>query len=108
MPLKTVDAQNPITCLAQFGVQTLLPSVAEPPDAAVIRSLLALWNRIHQAVSPSSEGAAPTSVSKRLVARRPCHVQCLMLRTWLSTKSFTEPDRSIAALAVASLKASAS
>ncbi|HEY3253682.1 MAG TPA: substrate-binding domain-containing protein [Polyangiaceae bacterium] len=49
VPLKTADAQNPFTRLAEFGVQTSVPSVAEPPDAAVIRNLLTLWTRIHQA-----------------------------------------------------------
>ncbi|MEI9952773.1 MAG: substrate-binding domain-containing protein [Pseudomonadota bacterium] len=49
VPLKTADAQNPFTRLAEFGVQTSVPSVAEPPDAAVIRNLLALWTRLHQA-----------------------------------------------------------
>ncbi len=48
VPLKTADAQNPFTRLAEFGVQTTVPSVAEPPDAAVIRNLLSLWTRIHQ------------------------------------------------------------
>ena len=49
VPLKTADAQNPFTRLAEFGVQASVPSVADPPDAAVIRNLLALWTRIHQA-----------------------------------------------------------
>jgi len=49
VPLKTGDAQNPFTRLAEYGIQTVVPSVAEPPDAAVIRNLLALWTRIHQA-----------------------------------------------------------
>ena len=49
VPLKTADAQNPFTRLAEFGVQASVPSVAEPPDAAVIRNLLALWTRLHQA-----------------------------------------------------------
>jgi hypothetical protein len=49
VPLKTSDAQNPFTRLAEFGVQTSVPSVAELPDAAVIRNLLALWTRAHQA-----------------------------------------------------------
>src|SRR5450432_3487511 len=48
VPLKTVDAQNPFTRLAEFGVQAAVPSVAEPPDASVIRNLVALWTRIHQ------------------------------------------------------------
>jgi len=48
VPLKTADAQNPFTRMAEFGVQTSVPSVAEPPDAAVIRNLLTLWSRIHQ------------------------------------------------------------
>jgi ABC-type Fe3+ transport system substrate-binding protein len=48
VPIKTADAQNPFTRLAEFGVQTTVPSVAEPPDAAVIRNLLALWTRLHQ------------------------------------------------------------
>lgn len=49
VPLKTADAQNPFTRLAEFGVQASVPSVAEPPDAAVIRNLLSLWTRLHQA-----------------------------------------------------------
>lgn len=49
VPLKTADAQNPFARLAEFGVQTTVPSVAEPPDAAVIRNLLSLWTRLHQA-----------------------------------------------------------
>ena len=49
VPLKTADTQNPFTRLAEFGVQVSVPSVAEPPDAAVIRNLLALWTRIHLA-----------------------------------------------------------
>jgi ABC-type glycerol-3-phosphate transport system substrate-binding protein len=49
VPLKTADAQNPFTRLAEFGVQTTVPSVAEPPEAAVIRNLLALWTRLHRA-----------------------------------------------------------
>lgn len=48
VPLKTADAQNPFTRLAEFGIRTDVPSVAEPPDAAVIRNLLALWTRTHQ------------------------------------------------------------
>ena len=39
----------PFTRLAEFGVQTAVPSVAEPPNAAVIRNLLSLWLRIHHA-----------------------------------------------------------
>ena len=49
VPLKTADAQNPFTRLAEFGVQTTVPAVAELPDAAVLRNLMALWTRIHQA-----------------------------------------------------------
>jgi ABC-type glycerol-3-phosphate transport system substrate-binding protein len=49
VPLKTADAENPFTRLAEFGVRTNVPSVAEPPDAPVIRNLLALWTRLHQA-----------------------------------------------------------
>jgi hypothetical protein len=48
VPLKTADPQNPFTRLADFGVLVSVPSVAEPPDASVIRNLLALWTRIHQ------------------------------------------------------------
>jgi ABC-type glycerol-3-phosphate transport system substrate-binding protein len=48
VPLKTADPDNPFTRLAEFGVLASVPSVAEPPDAAVIRNLLALWTRIHQ------------------------------------------------------------
>jgi hypothetical protein len=49
VPLKTADPQNPFTRLAEFGVQTAVPSVAEAPDATVIRNLMALWTRLHQA-----------------------------------------------------------
>lgn len=49
VPLKTNDAQNPFTRLAEFGVKTDVPSVAAPPDAAVIRNLTALWTRQRQA-----------------------------------------------------------
>lgn len=49
VPLKTADPENPFTRLAEFGVSANVPSVAEPPDASVIRNLLALWSRIHQA-----------------------------------------------------------
>ncbi len=48
VPLKTADAENPFTRLAEFGVSANVPSVAEPPDATVIRNLLALWARLHQ------------------------------------------------------------
>jgi len=34
--------------MAEFGVLVSVPSVAEPPDASVIRNLLSLWTRIHQ------------------------------------------------------------
>lgn len=49
VPLKTADAQNPFTRLSEFGVRTDVPSVAAPPDAAVIRNLTALWTRQRQA-----------------------------------------------------------
>lgn len=48
VPLKTADPENPFTRLTGFGVTASVPSVAEPPDASVIRNLLSLWTRIHQ------------------------------------------------------------
>jgi len=48
VPLKTADPENPFTRLSEFGVSANVPSVAEPPDASVIRNLLALWARIRQ------------------------------------------------------------
>jgi hypothetical protein len=48
VPLKTADPEIPFTRLSEFGVTASVPSVAEPPDASVIRNLLSLWTRIHQ------------------------------------------------------------
>jgi hypothetical protein len=49
VPLKAASAESPFTRLAAFGLRTDIPPVAEPPDPAVIRNLLALWTRTRQA-----------------------------------------------------------
>ncbi len=48
VPLKSADADNPFTRLAEYGVKADVPPVAEPPDASVIRNLLTLWSRTRQ------------------------------------------------------------
>ena len=50
MPVKTGDAQNPYTRLAQYGIQVDIPPVAKAPDGAVVRNLMTMWSRI---VEPS-------------------------------------------------------
>ena len=46
VPVKTADAQNPFTRLAQYGVKLDIPPVASVPDEPVIRNLLMMWSRI--------------------------------------------------------------
>lgn len=50
VPVKTGDAQNPYTRLAQYGIQVDIPPVAKAPDGAVVRNLMTMWSRI---VAPS-------------------------------------------------------
>ncbi len=46
VPVKTADAQNPFTRLAQYGIQIEIPPVAKAPDGAVVRNLMQMWSRI--------------------------------------------------------------
>jgi ABC-type sulfate transport system substrate-binding protein len=46
VPIRTADAQNPYTRLAQFGVKVDIPPVATPPDGPVIRNMLTMWSRV--------------------------------------------------------------
>jgi ABC-type molybdate transport system substrate-binding protein len=46
VPVKTGDAQNPYTRLAQYGIQVDIPPVAKAPDGAVVRNLMTMWSRI--------------------------------------------------------------
>jgi hypothetical protein len=46
VPIRTADAQNPYTRLAQYGVKVDIPPVATPPDGPVIRNLLTMWSRV--------------------------------------------------------------
>jgi len=46
VPLKSADAQNPFTRLAQYGVQLELPPVAKAPDGAFVRALMTMWSRV--------------------------------------------------------------
>jgi ABC-type molybdate transport system substrate-binding protein len=46
VPLKSADAQNPFTRLAQYGIQLELPPVAKTPDGAFVRALMTMWSRV--------------------------------------------------------------
>jgi ABC-type molybdate transport system substrate-binding protein len=46
VPVKTADAQNPFTRLAQHGISVEVPTAAEPPDAMVVRTLMQMWQRV--------------------------------------------------------------
>jgi ABC-type molybdate transport system substrate-binding protein len=46
VPIKTADAQNPFTRLAQHGISIEVPTAAEPPDAMVVRTLMQMWQRV--------------------------------------------------------------
>jgi hypothetical protein len=48
VPLRTGDAQNPWTRLAQYGIQVEVPPVARTPDAAVVHNLMQMWTRLVQ------------------------------------------------------------
>ncbi len=45
VPIKTGDAQNPFTKLAQFGIRVDIPPVARAPEGPVVRNLLTMWSR---------------------------------------------------------------
>jgi hypothetical protein len=46
VPIKTADAQNPFTRLAQYGLQIDIPTAAQAPDGLVVRNLLTMWSRV--------------------------------------------------------------
>lgn len=46
VPVKTADAKNPFTRLAQHGVRVDIPPVAQAPDGAVARNLMMMWSRV--------------------------------------------------------------
>lgn len=45
VPLKSGDARNPFTRLAQYGVRVDIPPVAQPPNGGVVRALMTMWSR---------------------------------------------------------------
>jgi ABC-type glycerol-3-phosphate transport system substrate-binding protein len=45
VPLKSGDARNPFTRLAQYGVRVDIPPVAQPPSGGVVRALMTMWSR---------------------------------------------------------------
>jgi len=46
VPIKTADASNPFTRLAEHGIQVDVPPVAEIPEGSVVRNLLTMWSRV--------------------------------------------------------------
>ncbi|WP_224364067.1 substrate-binding domain-containing protein [Hyalangium versicolor] len=46
VPIKTADASNPFTRLAEHGIQVDVPPVAEVPEGPVVRNLLTMWSRV--------------------------------------------------------------
>ncbi len=46
VPVKTADASNPYTRLAQYGVQVDIPPVAKAPEGSVVRNLMTMWSRL--------------------------------------------------------------
>lgn len=46
VPIKTADADNPFTRLADHGILVEVPPVAEVPQGPVVRNLLAMWTRV--------------------------------------------------------------
>ncbi len=46
VPVKSADAQNPWSRLAQYGIQVEIPPVARAPDGAVARNLMTMWTRL--------------------------------------------------------------
>ncbi|MGZ3387922.1 MAG: substrate-binding domain-containing protein, partial [Isosphaeraceae bacterium] len=46
VPIKTADASNPFTRLAEHGIQVDVPPVAEIPEGPVVRNLLTMWSRV--------------------------------------------------------------
>jgi hypothetical protein len=46
VPIKTQDAANPFTRLAEHGIVVDVPPVAEVPEGPVVRNLLTMWSRV--------------------------------------------------------------
>jgi ABC-type sulfate transport system substrate-binding protein len=46
VPIKTSDADNPFSRLAQYGLAVELPTAALPPDGPVVRNLMMMWSRV--------------------------------------------------------------
>jgi ABC-type Fe3+ transport system substrate-binding protein len=46
VPIKTQDAANPFTRLAEHGILVDVPPVAEVPEGPVVRNLLTMWSRV--------------------------------------------------------------
>jgi ABC-type Fe3+ transport system substrate-binding protein len=46
VPIKTQDASNPFTRLAEHGLRVDVPPAAEAPEGQVVRNLLTLWSRL--------------------------------------------------------------
>ncbi len=46
VPLKTADARNPFTRLAQYGIQIDIPPAAAAPSGALVKNLLTMWSRV--------------------------------------------------------------
>jgi ABC-type Fe3+ transport system substrate-binding protein len=46
VPIKTQDAANPFTRLAEHGILVDVPPVAEVPEGPVVRNLLTMWTRV--------------------------------------------------------------
>ncbi|MBN1207131.1 MAG: substrate-binding domain-containing protein [Myxococcaceae bacterium] len=46
VPIKTADAANPFTRLADHGILVDVPPVAEVPEGPVVRNLLTMWSRV--------------------------------------------------------------
>lgn len=46
VPMKTGDAANPFTKMAQYGLSIELPPAAPAADGAVVRNLLMMWSRV--------------------------------------------------------------
>ncbi len=45
IPIKSGDARNPFTRLAQYGVRVDIPPVAQAPNGGVVRTLMTMWSR---------------------------------------------------------------
>jgi hypothetical protein len=46
VPMKSSDANNPFTKMAQYGLALELPPATRPPSGPVLRNLMMMWSRI--------------------------------------------------------------